>query len=41
MLVVELVRIGIEMFVLIEFCNFVEFVFVEMEILDIKVFGNM
>lgn len=40
MLAAELVRIGTETLALIEFCNFAEFVFVETEILDIKVFGN-
>ena len=34
------VRIGTETLALIEFCNFAEFVFVETEIPDIKVFGN-
>ena len=38
MLAAELVRIGTETLALIEFCNFAEFVFVETEIPDIKVF---
>jgi len=40
MLAAELVRIGTEALALIEFCNFAEFVFVETEIPDVKVFDN-